>query len=113
MATIFNFVHFNDNLNIAKTFFNLIHEDGYFLDVVCTISKKHGFVINDIGCMFPDLNSYYDEDHFEGVEFFLGDQTLIVEEAVFFQLLKSACNNYIHIHPEHKDIIAENVMFDI
>lgn len=69
MKEIFS-IDYNDNLRVAKIFFNLIYEDGYFLDVVCTISKKHGFVINDIGCMFPDLNSYYDEDHFEGVEFF-------------------------------------------
>ncbi|WP_143821347.1 ribonuclease toxin immunity protein CdiI [Moraxella pluranimalium] len=86
----------------AKLFFNLVYQDNYFLEVVDCLMNRHGFVFNDIGCIFPDTESHYEEDHFSGVCFFIGKEKLIVSDDEFKNLLYDACEKYKEIYPEYK-----------
>lgn len=100
MNTIFKKIDILDKFSIAKLFFNLVYQDNYFLDVINHLTNRRGFVFNDIGCIFPDIDSYYEEDHFNGVCFFIGEQELIVSDNEFKNLLRDACEKYNEIHPE-------------
>lgn len=101
MSKIFNNIDIFDKFLTAKLFFNLVYQDNYFLDVINHLIHRRGFVFNDIGCVFPDGDSYYEEDRFNGVLFFIGDKELIVSDNEFQSLLYDACEKYNEIHPEY------------
>lgn len=101
MNTIFNKIDVLDEFSVAKLFFNLAYQDNYFLEVVNHLINRQGFVFNDIGCIFPDADSYYEEDHFNGVCFFIGEEKLIVSDDEFKNLLYDVCEKYNVIHPNY------------
>lgn len=101
MNTIFKNVDTMDKLSTAKLFFNLVYQDNYFLEVIDHLVNRQGFVFNDVGCVFPDTNSYYEEDHFSGVYFFIGVQELTVSDNEFEKLLHDACKKYNEIHSNY------------
>ncbi|VEG12513.1 ribonuclease toxin immunity protein CdiI [Moraxella cuniculi] len=101
MNTIFNNIDVLDKFSTAKLFFNLVYQDNYFLTVIDYLIDRHGFVSDDIGCVFPDPDSYYEEDHFDGVRFFIGGQELTVSDDEFKNLLYEACEKYNKIHPNY------------
>lgn len=58
------------------------------------------------GCYwyYPDMNSPYPEDRFDGVYFAVGfndpSSTVYVSEQVCFEYAKHACERFMEIHPE-------------
>nr|WP_215807556.1 ribonuclease toxin immunity protein CdiI [Aeromonas jandaei] len=52
--------------------FNAMFSGRNFLDVIEHIVKRHGFNTDGAYCNFPDMNSYDESEHFEGVEFAVG-----------------------------------------
>ncbi len=63
------------------------------------------------GCYwyYPDLNSPFDEDHFDGVKFAVGfndpNYTVYVSEAICFKYAKQACEKFSEFHPEFKEYL--------
>ncbi|CNC40229.1 Uncharacterised protein [Yersinia frederiksenii] len=96
----------NSNVDsVIKTYFNIMYSDEYFLDAIYHIVRKAGFSTDGAYCNFPDINSYYEEEHFEGVEFACGyppeeDDTIIVSEKICFSYVRLACEKYLQLHPE-------------
>lgn len=101
MNALFNNIDALDKFSTAKLFFNLVYQDNCFLEVVDHLVNGRGFVLNDIGCVFPNVDSYYEEDRFSGVYFFIGEQELTISDNEFEKLLHDACKKYNEIHPEH------------
>ncbi|MEV1470663.1 ribonuclease toxin immunity protein CdiI [Pseudomonas aeruginosa] len=63
-------------------------------------------------CNFPDENSPFDEEHFEGVEFSYGyppkdEDTIVVSEAVCSKFIRLACEKYLQRHPEDTEKVKE------
>ncbi|WP_434778935.1 ribonuclease toxin immunity protein CdiI [Neisseria sp. Ec49-e6-T10] len=58
------------------------------------------------------MNSYDEEEHFEGVQFSIGypptdEDEIIVSEETCYHYVKLACEKYLKFHPEDKKIINE------
>ncbi|MBS0057799.1 ribonuclease toxin immunity protein CdiI [Yersinia sp. Marseille-Q3913] len=90
---------------VIKGYFDRMYNDDVFLDAVSSLVKKIGFNCDGAYCNFPDMDSYYEEEHFDGVEFAYGyppeeDDTVIVSEDVCFEYVRLACEKYLQLHPE-------------
>lgn len=118
LSKSFNYLYMTNNLhNPEKTIkdcFNILYRDGYFLEAIYNILVKYEEFSTD-GCYwyYPDLNSPFDDDHFEGVKFAVGfddpDSTVYVPETVCFEYAQQACSRFIELHPEFKEYI-ENII---
>ncbi|WP_235577532.1 ribonuclease toxin immunity protein CdiI [Pseudomonas aeruginosa] len=67
--------------------------------------KRWGFSTDGAYCNFPDKNSLFEEEHFEGGEFAYGyppkdEDVVIVSEAVCSEYIRLACEKYLQPHPE-------------
>ncbi|WP_241361022.1 ribonuclease toxin immunity protein CdiI, partial [Pseudomonas aeruginosa] len=51
---------------VVKGYFDRMYDDGYFIEAVGYIVKRWGFSTDGAYCNFPDENSPFDEEHFEG-----------------------------------------------
>ncbi|HHL2558375.1 TPA: ribonuclease toxin immunity protein CdiI [Yersinia enterocolitica] len=70
--------------------------------------ERTSFHVDGAYCNFPDMNSCYEEEHFDGVEFAYGyppeeDDTITVSEEVCFNYVRLACEKYLQLHPEDTD----------
>ncbi|PIT48016.1 ribonuclease toxin immunity protein CdiI [Snodgrassella communis] len=97
---------------VITTYFNIMYSDGCFLETVNYLINKIGFSTDGAYCHFPDMNSYDENEHFEGVEFAVGypptaNDTIIVSEETCYQYIRIACEKYLNLHPEEKDKIDE------
>lgn len=93
---------------IITTYFDLMYEDGYFLKAIGYLVERTSFHVDGAYCNFPDMNSCYEEEHFDGVEFAYGyppeeDDTITVSEEVCFNYVRLACKKYLQLHPEDTD----------
>lgn len=90
---------------VVKAYFDRMYNDNYFIEAVGYIVKRWGFSTDGAYCNFPDLNSPFDEDHFEGVEFAYGyppneEDTVVVSESVCSDYIRVACEKYLQRHSE-------------
>jgi hypothetical protein len=88
---------------VIKAYFDRMYNDGRFIEAVEYLVKGWGFSTDGAYCSFPDMNSYFEEDHFEGVRFSSGyileeDVSIIVSDEVFCEYLKLACDKYLRLH---------------
>ncbi|MGM3174136.1 ribonuclease toxin immunity protein CdiI [Dickeya lacustris] len=86
-------------------YFNIMSSDKDFFEVIEYIIKKIGFSTDGAYCNFPDMNSYDESEHFDGVEFAVGyppseADTVIVSEETCFKYVRLACEKYLQKHPE-------------
>lgn len=101
-----------DPNSIIKSYFDLMYNDGQFLNAIETIIHKDSFVSDGLYCIFPDMNSCDKSEHFEGVEFAIGypptkDDIVIVSEETCYYYVRLACEKYLALHPEDKDKVNE------
>ena len=87
-------------------YFNAMFSGRNFLDVIEHIVKRQGFNTDGADCNFPDMNSYDESEHFEGVEFAVGyppseADTVIVSEETCYHYVRLACERFLTLHPEH------------
>ena len=93
-----------------KTYFDFMYDEGDFLRAVSNIVQKKDCVMEGAYCLFPDMESEDESEHFSGVSFEIGfsltnENTVIVSEAVCFQYIQLACERYLRKHPEDAEII--------
>ncbi|QJW53511.1 hypothetical protein HL670_00367 [Serratia plymuthica] len=95
----------SDHYLVIKSYFDLMYNDDLFLNAVESIIKKHSFMRDGVYCFFPDMNSYDESEHFEGVEFAVGyppseADTINVSEEICYHYVRLACERYLKIYPE-------------
>ncbi len=91
----------------AKSFLNSMYEQGYFVECIEGIVQRESIVVNEQYCLFPDFDSDDPSMHFEGVNFMLFDNKLIISEAACSALVDQACAKYVQLHPEDSAKISE------
>ena len=99
---------------VIKRFFDDMYDDGRFIEVVSYLSRRWGYVNDDVACHFPDMNSYFEEEHFEGVQFILCLPTpdpyeVIVSDEEFAVWLRMACDRYLAQHPSDVGEISKSL----
>lgn len=78
----------------AIIFFNSI-KDNEFINTIDHMSKEVGRGFDEVDCCFPsDLEE--DDEPFEGVEFALGNQEVILDYKAYFYYLELACLKYVN-----------------
>lgn len=95
-----------------RSYFDLIYNENRFLDAVESIVNKGSYILDGIYCNFPDMNSYDESEHFEGVEFAVGyppdeDDIVIVSEETCFEYVRLACEKYLQLHPENTEKVKK------
>lgn len=93
-----------------KCCFNITYHDGFFLEAIYSNLVKYDGYASD-GCYwhYPDMNSPFKEDRFEGVYFAIRyndpESAVYVSEEISFKYAKEACLRFLEIHPEHKNFL--------
>jgi len=95
---------------IVKGYFDVMYNNGRFIDAIEHISRKVGFSTDGAYCHFPDMNSYYEENHFTGIMFIYGyldsDEVIVGDETGYY-FIKQACELYLKHHQADKVKIGE------
>ncbi|MCT4714508.1 ribonuclease toxin immunity protein CdiI [Enterobacteriaceae bacterium H18W14] len=86
-------------------YFNIMSSGRNFLEVIGHIVEQIGFNTDGAYCNFPDMNSFDESEHFEGVEFAVGyppseAEIVIVSEETCYHYVRLACERYLKLHPE-------------
>ncbi|MDN4499666.1 ribonuclease toxin immunity protein CdiI [Pseudomonas mosselii] len=90
---------------VVKGYFDRMYHDGNFIRSIELLVERWGFSVDGAYCNFPDLNGFFEEEHFEGVEFAYGyppknEGAVIVSEGVCSEYMRVACDKYVGLHPE-------------
>ncbi|WP_353605272.1 ribonuclease toxin immunity protein CdiI [Enterobacter cancerogenus] len=102
---LFDMSDVDSGLNeIVVGYFNIMSSSRNFLEVIEHIVGQVGFNTDGAYCNFPDMNSFDESEHFEGVEFAVGyppseAETVIVSEEACYQYVRLACERYLKLHP--------------
>lgn len=102
----------SDQHLVIKSYFDLMYNDDLFLTAAESIIQKHSFMRDGVYCFFPDMNSYDESEHFEGVEFAVGypyseADTINVSEEICYHYCRLACERYLKIHPEDAEKVND------
>ncbi|MGK3144639.1 ribonuclease toxin immunity protein CdiI [Pantoea sp. C2G6] len=103
----------DDGLNlIAASYFDRMYEDGDFIEALELFSSGGSLNKDGAYCNFPDMNSFDESEHFEGVEFAVGyppseAETVIVSEETCYHYVRLACERYLKLHPEDTKKVNE------
>ncbi|QJT80116.1 ribonuclease toxin immunity protein CdiI [Kosakonia sp. MUSA4] len=110
---LFEMSDVNAGLNeIVVSYFNIMASGRNFLEVIECIIGRIGFNTDGAYCNFPDMDSYDESEHFEGVEFAVGyppseADTVIVSEKNCYHYVRLACEKYLKLHPEDMEKVNE------
>lgn len=108
---LFNQSDIDAGLNIIIiSYFDRMYEDGDFIKAIELLTEKVASNKDGAYCSFGDMDSYYEEFHFNGVEFAMGypsseAEEFIVSEEECYKYVRLACERYIKFHPENTKII--------
>ncbi|WP_019211914.1 ribonuclease toxin immunity protein CdiI [Yersinia massiliensis] len=101
----------DDGLNlIIVSYFDRMYEDGKLLEAIDLLSRRWTLNVDGAYCNFPDMNSYDESEHFEGVEFAVGyppseADAVIVSEETCYHYIRLACERFLKLHPEDSEKI--------
>lgn len=95
------FVDDNDDLKIAKEFFNTFSGNN-FCDAVSYLCQGVGYGNEYSACEFPD-DLDFDEQAFDGAKFRYFDDELIVSLRQLELLVDEAVEKFIKTHPDQKE----------
>ncbi|QOZ84299.1 MULTISPECIES: ribonuclease toxin immunity protein CdiI [Chromobacterium] len=98
---------------VVLAYLDRMYNDGKFIEAIESISDGVGLSVDGAYCHFPFMDSFYDDDRFEGVKFIYGysvdgdDDEVIVSLDVCLSLINVACAKYIKNHPEDERVVKE------
>lgn len=98
---------------VVLAYLDRMYNDGKFIEAIESISDGVGLSVDGAYCHFPFMDSFYDDDRFEGVKFIYGysvdgdDDEVIVSLDVCLRLINVACAKYIKNHPEDERVVKE------
>ncbi|MCU3987157.1 ribonuclease toxin immunity protein CdiI [Enterobacter mori] len=95
---------------IVVSYFDRVYEDGDFIEALELFSKGGSLNKDGAYCNFPDMDSYDESEHFEGVEFAMGyppseADAVIVSKETCYHYIRLACEKYLKLNPEDTDKI--------
>ena len=100
-------VHENDKIELTISGYidNVYYEGDFLKAIYSVLVEKDGFCEEGAACYYPDMNSPFPEDHFEGVRFEIGGlcdprYQVHVSEEICFMYFKKACERFLELHPE-------------
>lgn len=99
------FVDDNDDLKIAKEFFNTFSGSNFY-DAVSYLCQGVGYGNEYSACEFPD-DLDFDEEAFEGARFRYFDDELIVSFKQLELLIDEAVEKFVKMHPDQKERIEK------
>lgn len=86
-------------------FLNAI-KNNEFIVTIEQMSKEIGRGFNEVDCCFSgDLES--DDEPFEGVEFALGNQEVVLDYKTYFHYIELACLKYVSEFPQDQKLIEK------
>ncbi|RZG87586.1 hypothetical protein EXE10_04505 [Acinetobacter sp. WCHAc060033] len=94
------------------SYFERMFEDGHFIYAIELLVDGSSLSTDGDYCSFGDMDSYYDEFHFNGVEFATGyspkeEDTVIVSKETCNFYIKLACVRYKKLEPDSTHKINE------
>lgn len=96
----------------VKDYFGSMYRSGRLEEAVKKILNKEDYCIDSVQCRFPDISSYDDYDHFDGVEFEMGlfsdGSEIRVSEEECLSFIKEAVLLYEKKHPDRKGFLDES-----
>lgn len=113
MSGSYNDIPLNNPEKTIKHCLSILYDNGRFLKAVYdNLVEYEGSGVEGCYWVYPDMNSPYEEDRFEGVEFEVGldgdpNWKVQVSEEVAFKYAKEACLRFLEIHPEHTDFVMD------
>jgi len=95
----------SDPYRVVKGYFDRMYNDDFFIEAVGYMVKRWGFSTDGAYCNFPDEDSSFDDEHFEGVEFAYGypptnSDAVVISETVCSEYIRLSCEKYLQRHPE-------------
>ena len=108
----------NDDKNLPKECFNAFYRQGGLEDAICAILERKGISFNYVSVAFPDLDSFDEEDHFDGVRFNPAaysseDIYSTISDIECLDVMLEAIEIYLSIRPNRKDyidkVLSENL----
>lgn len=90
---------------IIKSYFDLMYNDGLFLDAIENIIQRESFMVDGVYCFFPDMSSFEKDEHFKGIQFAIGyppseENINTISEKTCYDYVRLACEKYLKLHPE-------------
>ncbi|WP_201599133.1 ribonuclease toxin immunity protein CdiI [Psychrobacter vallis] len=104
-------IHENKPSGVIKECFSTLYKSSVFLESIYDVLVNYDNAGVE-GCYwyYPDPNSPYVDDVFEGVCFEIGfndpDMKVYVSEEVSFDYAKKACQRFLEIHPEYNEFLT-------
>jgi len=97
-------------LTISGYIDNVYYEGDFLKAIYSVLVEKDGFCEEGADCYYPDMNSPFPEDHFEGVRFEIGGlcdprYQVNVSEEICFMYFKKACERFLELHPEKEYVV--------
>lgn len=95
---------------MVVSYFDRMYEGNKFLEAIELLSKRWTLNVDGAYCNFPDMHSFDESEHFEGVEFAVGyppseAETVIVSEESLYHYIRLACERFVDLHPEESEKI--------
>lgn len=97
----------NDPYWVVKEFFNSIYQQDSFIWALPLLLSRKGCVINEEYCLFPNPDDPDPTCHFSGVLCGSMDDEVNVSDEIFQMHLREACDCYLRLHPNDKDLILK------
>ncbi len=99
--------------DIIRGCLNAFYAEGILLEILYSILVEHdGGGMDYFYWFYPDKNSPYPEDRFEGIKFQIGieensDMTVYITEQASFEYAKLACQKFMQIHPQYQQFLQD------
>lgn len=88
---------------VVKLVLNQIPERD-FVEFIQGLSEEIGLGFQQEICTFPcELDPF--EEKFDGVEFYIPKEAIVIGYKDFYDYVKQACNSYLLKHPEDTEIL--------
>ena len=89
----------NDPFWIVKMYFNRMYGRGVLVKVVNYLLNGIGYGTDGGHCAFREIDSYFEEDHFEVLKFISGiptdDKKIIISKEEFNKILRETIDLYL------------------
>lgn len=91
---------------LIKEILNVIYDEGKFLYALDLTLRHIGYIIDEVGIIFPDFDVADASLHFSGVKLRICETREVISESEYLEHIKNACKEYLELHPADRDIVT-------
>jgi hypothetical protein len=103
---LFNYINYENNPHWpVLAFFNSMYSQKNFIPALEYIANRISYVYDYDRCIFPDFEDGDPSGHFEGVEFSIMNDRVVISDTEFLDYIGKACQAYIAENPMHRQEI--------